>query len=77
RKAGYFNYYLSDVRITNFKGKSALQDEESSLRHFYGAMNIFASKHLGPGWHLPVRVAVKLIESGALISLRIRRLIKK
>ena len=77
RKAGYFNYYLPDVRITHFKGKSALQDEESSLRHFYGAMNIFASKHLRTGWHLPVRVAVKLIESGALISLRVRRLIKK
>jgi GT2 family glycosyltransferase len=77
RKAGYFNYYLPDVRITHFKGKSALQDEESSLRHFYGAMNIFASKHLSPGWRLPVRAAVKFIESGALISLRIRRLIKK
>jgi len=77
RKAGYFNYYLPDVRITHFKGKSALQDEESSLRHFYGAMNIFASKHLSQGWHLPVRIAVRLIESGALISLRIRRLIKK
>jgi GT2 family glycosyltransferase len=76
RKAGYFNYYLPDVRITHFKGKSARQDEESSLRHFYGAMIIFASKHLHPGWHLPVRAAVKLIESGALISLRIRRLIK-
>ena len=77
RKAGYFNYYLPDVRITHFKGKSALQDEESSLRHFYGAMKIFASRHLHPGWHLPVKAAVKLIESGALISLRIRRLIKK
>jgi GT2 family glycosyltransferase len=77
RKAGYCNYYLPDVRITHFKGKSALHDEESSLRHFYKAMNIFASKHLSPGWHLPVKTGVKLIESGALVSLRIRRLIKK
>jgi GT2 family glycosyltransferase len=77
RKAGYSNYYLPDVRITHFKGKSALQDEESSLRHFYRAMKIFASKHTGPGWRLPVRASVKLIESGALLSLRLRRLIKK
>ncbi len=77
RKAGYFNYYLPDVQITHFKGKSAMQDEASSIRHFYGAMNIFALKHLHPGWHLPVKAAVKLIESGALISFRIRRLIKK
>lgn len=77
RQAGYCNYYLPDVRITHFKGKSALQDEESSLRHFYRAMEIFASKHLHPGWHLPVKAAVTLIESVALISLRIKRLIKK
>jgi len=77
RKAGYSNYYLPDVRITHFKGSSALQDEESSLKHFYGAMKIFASKHMGPGWYLPVKAGVTLIESGALISLWIRRLIKK
>jgi O-antigen biosynthesis protein len=77
RKAGYCNYYLPDVRITHFKGKSAVQDEESSLRHFYGAMVIFATKHLHRGWHFPVMAAVRLIESGALISLRVRRLIKK
>ena len=77
RKAGYNNYYLPDVRITHFKGQSALQDEESSLRHFYGAMKIFASKHMSPGWHIPVKAGVTLIESGALISFRIRRLINK
>lgn len=77
RKAGFNNYYLPDVRITHFKGQSALQDEETSLRHFYRAMKIFASKHMGPGWHLPVNAGITLIESGALISLRIRRLIKK
>jgi GT2 family glycosyltransferase len=77
RKAGYYNYYLPDVRITHFKGRSALNDEESSLRHFYGAMKIFARKHLRPAWQLPVKAGVTLIESGALISMRIRRLIKK
>jgi len=77
RKAGFYNYYLPEVLVTHFKGRSAMIDRESSVRHFYGAMKIFAFKHLGPSWHLPVRASVTLIESVAITSLRIRRLIKK
>jgi O-antigen biosynthesis protein len=77
RKAGFYNYYLPGVLVTHFKGRSAMIDRESSVRHFYGAMKIFAFKHLGPSWHLPVRASVTLIESVAITSLRIRRLIKK
>ncbi|MGB8358343.1 MAG: glycosyltransferase family 2 protein [Bacteroidales bacterium] len=77
RKAGFFNYYLPEVRITHFKGRSAMTDREASLRHFYDAMKIFACKHLGSLWHLPVKAVVTIIESGAITSLRIRRLIKK
>jgi O-antigen biosynthesis protein len=77
RKAGFYNYYLPGVLVTHFKGRSAMIDRESSVRHFYEAMKIFACKHLGPSWHLPVRASITLIESVAITSLRIRRLIKK
>jgi GT2 family glycosyltransferase len=77
RKAGFCNYYLPGVLVTHFKGRSAMIDRESSVRHFYGAMKIFAYKHLGPSCHLPVKAGVTLIESVAITSLRIRRLIKK
>ena len=73
RKAGYFNYYLHDVRITHFKGESSGQDPESSIRHFYDAMSLFAEKHLASQWHMPVRVAVRLVRSLALARLRLRR----
>lgn len=63
RKAGYFNYYLHDVRITHYKGSSSSQDRTASAKHFYDAMNIFAEKHLSRVWRLPVRLAVTLVRT--------------
>jgi len=77
RKAGYYNYYLSDVQITHYKGRSTLTDRVGSLRHFYGAMKIFAVRHLHRGWHLPVKACVTLLETSELLRFRLRRLIKK
>lgn len=77
RQAGYYNYYLPDVRITHYKGRSTVTDREGSLRHFYGAMQIFAGSHLKRGWHIPVNIAVTLTEKCAICRLRIKRLIKK
>jgi len=77
RKAGYFNYYLPDVRIIHYKGRSAISDREGSIRHFYGAMKIFAVSHLHRGWHFPVKACVTLLETSELLRLRFRRLIKK
>lgn len=77
RKAGYFNYYLPDVNIIHYKGRSAMTEEESSLRHFYGAMKLFAIKHLGRGWHMPVGGGVTVLKHIAMARLRLGRLIKK
>ena len=44
KKAGFQNYYLGEISITHFKGKST----ENNLRHiniFYEAMTIFVKKH--------------------------------
>ncbi|MRR20004.1 glycosyltransferase family 2 protein [bacterium] len=76
-KAGYFNYYLPDVHIIHYKGRSAMADRKSSIRHFYGAMKIFAVRHLSRGWHLPVKACVTILETFALAGFRLRRLIKK
>ncbi len=77
RKAGWFNYYLPDVHIVHYKGRSPFADSESRIRHFCGAMKIFAVKHLGRGWHLPVKAAVTLIEKSKIVLLLTTRLIKK
>ncbi len=77
RKAGYFNYYLHNVRIIHFKGRSAGQDREMSIRHFYSAMYIFAGKHLGKGWHMPVKVAVTLLTTMAIARLSLCKMVKK
>jgi GT2 family glycosyltransferase len=73
RKAGFYNYYLHDVSITHFKGKSSVTDRESSVRHFYNAMKIFSSKHLNRAWQLPVKAGVTLLQTCALASLRLRQ----
>lgn len=77
RKTGYFNYYLPDVAIIHYKGRSAMTDRENSLRHFYDAMKLFAVKHLARGWHLPVKAGVTILLHSALLRLRIGRLITK
>jgi GT2 family glycosyltransferase len=70
RLAGWHNYYLHDVRITHFKGKSASSNRDSSAYHFYEAMYIFADKHLAKGWRLPVKGVVKLMQTIARTPLR-------
>ncbi|MHC1732405.1 MAG: glycosyltransferase family 2 protein [Bacteroidales bacterium] len=70
RLAGWHNYYLHDVRITHFKGKSASSNRESSVFHFYEAMYIFTEKHLEKGWRLPVKGAVKLMQTITRTRLR-------
>lgn len=72
RKAGFINYYLPASRITHFKGRSAPANDPERIRHFYGAMNIFAVKHLHRRWHMPVRTAVFCLTACALLTARLR-----
>ena len=77
RKAGYYNYYLPDVHVVHFKGKSSETERYNSVKHFYGAMKIFAVKHLKRVWHLPVKSVVTIMEKATLASIKVRQLIKK
>jgi len=43
-KKGYVNYYYGDTTVIHYKGESTLKDS-SYARRFYGAMQIFYSKH--------------------------------
>jgi GT2 family glycosyltransferase len=47
QKAGYKNYYLSDVSIIHFKGESLKKGSSNHVKMFYGAMSIFVLKHFG------------------------------
>jgi len=76
-KAGYLNYYLHDVRITHFKGRSSVQQREASMRHFWDAMVIFSVKHFNRGWHLPVKIAVTVLKCLSITRLKIVSLVKK
>ena len=46
RLAGYKNYYFPKTYIINFKGGNAPQFNWQYIKHFYGAMIIFAMKYL-------------------------------
>jgi len=45
QKAGYKNYYFSGTTILHFKGESTQKRSGSYIRNFYGAMDLFVSKH--------------------------------
>lgn len=76
-KSGYYNYYLPEVRITHFKGRSTITNQTGSIRHFYGAMRIFTYKHLKRIWRLPISIGTAFLEACAITKLHLRRLIKK
>lgn len=45
-KAGHQNYYLGSEKIIHYKGKSSDKTDYAYVHQFYGAMSIFAKKHL-------------------------------
>ncbi len=45
QKAGYKNYYYSGTSILHFKGESTQKATYNYVRTFYGAMQLFVSKH--------------------------------
>jgi len=76
-KAGYTNYFVAESRITHFKGKSAEEDDISRIRNFYGAMIIFARKHLGKSWYLPLTAGIKMLQAIRLTAASLRKSVKK
>lgn len=46
RRAGFKNYYFPKTYIIHFKGQSMRKYSWSFIRHYYGAMFIFAGKYL-------------------------------
>jgi len=76
-KAGYTNYFVAESRITHFKGKSSEADDHSRIRNFYGAMIIFARKHLGKAWQLPLTACVKILLAIRLTLASFRKTVKK
>jgi len=76
-KAGYINYFVAESRITHFKGKSSEADDLSIIRNFYGSMIIFARKHLGRPWQLPVTAGVSIMLAIRLTAASVRKQVKK
>lgn len=76
-KAGFTNYFVAEARITHFKGRSTEKDDRGRIRNFYGAMNIFARKHLGRPWQIPVAAGVRLLLAIRLTAASFRKPVKK
>lgn len=76
-EAGFTNYFVAESRITHFKGKSTEKDDPGRIRNFYGAMIIFARKHLGRSWQLPVAAGVRMLLAIRLTSASFRKPVKK
>ncbi|HSO78516.1 MAG TPA: glycosyltransferase family 2 protein, partial [Bacteroidales bacterium] len=76
-KAGFTNYFVAESRITHFKGKSTEMDDPDRIRNFYGAMIIFARKHLGRSWQLPVTAGVRMLLAIRLTVASFRKTVKK
>ena len=44
-KAGLQNFYLGETTIIHFKGESTQKEDNTYIKHFYGAMKLFIDKH--------------------------------
>jgi O-antigen biosynthesis protein len=62
QKAGYKNYYFSEISIIHFKGESTKRGSLNYVRMFYQAMIIFVKKHYGGAragfFQLSIRLAI-------------------
>ncbi len=56
-KAGYKNHYLGNTSILHYKGESTKKDA-AYLDRFYGAMNIFYSKHFNTNFVFDIIVKI-------------------
>ncbi len=74
---GYVNYYLPEVAITHFKGRSAPQTDPKRIRNFHMAMIIFARKYLPGYWMWAITGAVCLKMYLALLTASFRRHCRK
>ncbi len=55
QKAGYKNYYIGTAKTLHYKGESTTKNK-IYLKRFYGAMNIFYSKHFTSNFLLDTAV---------------------
>ena len=62
QKAGFKNYYYSEIAVIHFKGESTKKGSLNYIRLFYQAMSIFVKKHYSSGsaslFNLLMQVAI-------------------
>ncbi|MCA1744383.1 MAG: glycosyltransferase [Bacteroidales bacterium] len=73
-EAGFVNYYQSDIGIVHFKGESTAKDQRY-VKLFYGAMELFYSKHFGTRQKGPVKWMVKVMIAVMVFLSSVRRLL--
>ncbi len=79
QQAGFRNFYLPETSIIHYKGESTKKASLNYVKSFYGAMKIFANKHLsGPGsklYLLFIQIAIVLFGLVSLIKNRLKKLV--
>ncbi len=79
QQAGFTNYYLPETSIIHYKGESTKKASFNYVKSFYGAMKIFATKHLtGPGskmYLLFIQLAIVLFGLVSLVKNRLKKVI--
>lgn len=77
RKAGCKNYYLAETTIIHFKGESTKKQSMQTIRHFYGAMNIFVHNHYAKSKAVWFSIFIQLLIRFKLLLAITRNLIKQ
>jgi hypothetical protein len=78
QEAGWKIFYTPDTQIIHFKGQSTKKSDLVYVRHFYGAMLLFARKHFNErysslvGWTL--RAGIRIRAGVSILSNVLRRL---
>ena len=76
-KDGFKNYYLGDLVITHYKGRSTDQQDIKYVKRFYSAMSLFHKKHFANDYSWLLNFIVLSSIQGQIILKSLRRLLQR
>jgi O-antigen biosynthesis protein len=72
-QTGYNNYYIPEINIVHFKGKSTQRNKYTDIRYFYKAMRVYVEKRSEEGKYGPFKyLIIMAIFLRELLALSIR-----
>ena len=72
-QTGYYNYYVPEISIVHFKGKSTPRNKFTDILYFYKAMRVYVEKRSEEGKYGPLKYLIIIaIFLSELLALSIR-----